>query len=102
MQNVASASISKNNSRNKKRKEDTKRCRKWTKGKLEQFSNQLSDEENCSALNLEKLALKKLSNNDFFPNIKKLLDLILENKSFRDQNNRNNFVSFRINIVNLY
>ena len=56
MQNVASASISKNNSRNKKRKEDTKRCRKWTKGKLEQFSNQLSDEENCSALNLEKLA----------------------------------------------
>ena len=52
----------------------------------------LSDEENCSALNLEKLALKKLPNNNVFIYIKEFLDLILQDKSFWDRNNRKNFV----------
>ena len=43
-------------------------------------------------LNLERLVLKKSSNNEIFTRIKKLLYLVLQGKSFRDQNNRNNFV----------
>ena len=50
------------------------------------------DEENCFGLNLEKLGLKKSSNNEVFTHMKKLLYLILQGKSFWDQNNRNNFV----------
>ena len=59
---------------------------------MEQFAIVLNDEENCYALNLEKLALKKSLNNEVFTHIKKLLDLILQDKSFRDQNNHNNLV----------
>ena len=47
---------------------------------------------NCFASNLEKLALKKSSNNEVFTHIKKLFDQVLQDPSFREQNNRNNFV----------
>ena len=59
---------------------------------MEESAIVLSDQENCVALNLEKLALKKSSINEVFTHIKKLLDLILGDKKFRDQSNRNNFV----------
>ena len=52
----------------------------------------LSDGENCFASNLEKLILKTSSNNKVFIHIKKLLYIILQDKSFRDQNYRNHFV----------
>ena len=59
----------------------------------------LSDEENYFVLNLKKLALKNSSNNEVFTHIKTLSDLILQVKSFRDQNNRNNCVLNNVTTV---
>ena len=88
---MASVSVSKEVSETKKRK-DAKRSRKWNRDELQQFAIVLSDEEKSFALNLKKLPLSKSSNNEIFAHIKKLLDLLLQDKSFRDQSNRNNFV----------
>ena len=78
-----------------KRKNQVKfsRNRKWTEEELEQFSIILSSEENCFALALEKLALKKSSNNEVFEHIKKYLDRALKEKEFRTMNEMANFKS---------
>ena len=49
------------------------------------------DEEHCFALNLEKLALKKSSNNEVFSYIKKLFDKALNEKEFQTVNESKNF-----------
>ena len=53
-------------------KED--RSRKWTPEETLIFSKILADEENCFGENLEKLALKKSSNNEVFVCIKVIFD----------------------------
>ena len=68
------------------------RNRKWTEEELEQFSIILSSEENCFALALEKLALKK-SSNEVFVHIKRYLDRALKEKEFRIMNEMANFKS---------
>ena len=53
----------------------------------------MSSEENCFALALETLALKKSSNNEVFEHIKKYLDRALKEKEFRTMNEMANFKS---------
>ena len=53
-------------------KED--RCRKWTSEETRLFAKVLADEENCFGINLEKLALKKSSNNEVYSCIKTIFD----------------------------
>ena len=88
---MASTTTNKKSSANKKKQDDSKRCRKWTEDELEQYSIVLSDEENCFAATLEKLALKKSSNNEVFMHVKKLFDKILHDPDFKTQNEKNNF-----------
>ena len=56
------------------KKKKNSRGRNWTPEELEEFALLLVDEENCFAANLEKLALKKSSNNKVFSFIKKIFD----------------------------
>ena len=58
-------------SRNKKSKTVTiPRNRKWTEEENELFAKILSSDENSFASSLERLALKKSSNNEVFSHIK--------------------------------
>ena len=48
----------------------TKNARRWAEDKLELFAELSADKENNFALSLEKLPLKKTSNNIVFEHIK--------------------------------
>ena len=50
------------------------KSRKWTEEELELYAIILSSEENSFASALEKLVLKKSSNNEIFQHIKKILE----------------------------
>ena len=67
------------------------RSRKWTEEELELDAIILSSEENSFASALEKLALKKSSNNEMFQHIKKILDCALKDKDFKNENEKQNF-----------
>ena len=63
-----------NAKRSKKNTEKEDRSRKWTAEETRVFARVLADEENCFGVNLEKLALKKSSNNEVFSCVKTVLD----------------------------
>ena len=48
------------------KKESVKKVRHWTEEEKEKFSEILADQTNNYAASLEKLALKKSSNNELF------------------------------------
>ena len=52
-----------------KKKQEPKNSRRWTECELEIFADVLAEPENCFAVTLEKLALKKSSNNEVFDHI---------------------------------
>ena len=57
--------------------------RRWTKEEIEKFSEILADPTNNYAASLEKLALKKLLNDELFENIKNTFDEELNDREFK-------------------
>ena len=57
--------------------------RRWTKEEIEKFSEILADPTNNYAASLEKLALKKSSNNELFEHIKNTFDEELNYREFK-------------------
>ena len=76
------------NSKKEKCKE-SQRC--WTKEEIEKFSKILADPTNNHAVPLEKLALKKSSNNELFEHIKNTFDEELNHRVFKLMNTEKNF-----------
>ena len=62
----------------------------------------MSSEENSFAITLEKLALKKSSNNEVFEHVKKLFDAVLKEKHLKNLNEKINFTSSKDNSVSKY
>ena len=63
-------------------------ARRWTAAELEGFAEILADSENNFASCLEKLALKKSSNNEVFQHIKNLFEKLLESEDFKKRNEK--------------
>ena len=63
-----------------------KNARRWTETELDCLADVLADPENNYAISLDKLALKKSSNNEVFEHIK--IDFVkeMENEDFRARN----------------
>ena len=76
------------NSKKGKCKESQKR---WTKEEIEKFSEILADPTNNYAASLEKLALKKSSNNELLKHIKNTFDEELNDREFKLMNIEKNF-----------
>ena len=76
----------------KKEKTQEKSVRRWTKEEVEKFAEVLADPDNAFASCLDKLALKKSSNNEVYENIKKVFDQELKKEDFIAINERNNFI----------
>ena len=55
----------------KKKTKEPKNSRRWTDTELNTYADVLADPENCFAATLDKLALKKSSNNEVFEHIQK-------------------------------
>ena len=74
-------------------KKKSKDCaRRWTKEEVEKFQEILSEPSNKYSVALEKLALKKSSNNKVFECVKKSFDDALQDSGFTESNERNNFM----------
>ena len=71
---MASAPTSAKRKKTKTEKDKEDRSRKWTAEETRLFAQILADEENCFGENLEKLALKKSSNNELFSCVKTIFD----------------------------
>ena len=67
--------------------------RRWTKEEIEKFSAILADQTNNYAASLEKLALKKSSNNELFEHIKSTFDEELNDREFILMNIEKNFTT---------
>lgn len=67
----------------------TKNSRHWTKTELNTYLYVLADPQNCFAATPDKLALKKLSNNEVFKNIQK--QLVLEMETGKPSNEKDIF-----------
>ena len=65
----------------------------WTKEEVEKFAEILSEPSNNYVVTLEKLALKKSSNNEVSECVKKSFDEALEDSGFIEPNERNNFTN---------
>ena len=65
--------------------------RRWTKEEIEKFSEILADSTNNYSASLEKLALKKSSNNELFEHIKITFDEELNDREFKLMNIEKNF-----------
>ena len=76
------------NSKKGKCKESQRRS---TKEEIEKFSEILADPTNNYAASLEKLALKKSSNNELFEHIKNTFDEELNDREFKLMNTEKNF-----------
>ena len=76
------------NSKKGKCKESQKH---WTKEEIEKFSEILADPTNNYAASLEKLALKKSSNNELLKHIKNTFDEELNDREFKLMNIEKNF-----------
>ena len=76
------------NSKKRKYKESQRR---WTKKEIEKFSETLADPTCNYAAFLEKLALKKSSNNELFEHIKNIFDEELNDREFKLMNIKKNF-----------
>ena len=57
-----------------------KNTRRLTENKLELFAEVLADPENNFAISLEKLALKKLANNEVFKHIKNTFEMEMDSE----------------------
>ena len=75
----------------KKNAAEKLRCRKWTEEEMELFAAVLTDDENCFAANLERLAFKKSANNEVFLHVKKIFDRELKKDEFKIKNEESNF-----------
>ena len=73
------------------KKESVKKVRHWTKEEKENFSEILADQTNNYAASLEKLALKKSSNNELFEHIKNAFDEELNDRELKLMNFEKNF-----------
>ena len=65
------------------------RGRNWTTEELEEFTLLLVHEENCFGANLEKMTLKKLSNNEEISFIKNIFDQKIKTINFIHRNEEN-------------
>ena len=71
----------------KKKSKEPKNARRWTDVELDAYADVLADPENSFAATLDKLVLKKSSNNDVFEHIQKELAAEMETKDFQSRNN---------------
>ena len=65
--------------------------RRWTKEEVEKFSEVLADPVNGFVFCLDRLALKKSSNNEVYEHINKSFDEELAKEEFIEINEKNNF-----------
>ena len=63
-----------------------KNNRRWTDLELDCFADVLADPENCFAASLDKLALKRSSNNEVYECIQKELVTEMQTENFRQKN----------------
>ena len=61
----------KNKEESKKKSKEPRNAWRWTNVALDAYADALADSENSFAATLEKLTLKKLSNNEVFEHIQK-------------------------------
>ena len=71
----------------KKKSKEPKNARRWTDVELDAYADVLADPENSFAAILDKLALKKSSNNEVFEHIQKELAAEMETEDFQSRNN---------------
>ena len=71
-------------------KEKESDVRRWTKEEVEKFAEVLADRVNGFTFCLDRLALKKSSNNKVYEHIKKSFDGELAKKEFIEINEKNN------------
>ena len=71
----------------KKKSKEPKSARCWTDVELDAYADVLADPENSFATTLEKLALKKSSNNEVFEYIQKELAAEMQAEDFQSRNN---------------
>ena len=69
-----------------KKDKTTKNNKRWTENELELFAEVLADLENNFAISFEKLALKKIANNEIFEHIKSTFEMTMENEIFKQNN----------------
>ena len=70
-----------------KKYKEPKHARRWTDVELDAYADVLADPENSFAATLNKLALKKSSNNEVFEHIQKQLEAEMETEDFQSRNN---------------
>ena len=70
----------------KKKTKEPKNSRRWTDVELDTYADVLADSENSFAATLDKLALKKSSNNEVFEHIQKQLASEMETEDFKVRN----------------
>ena len=66
-----------------KKSKTTKNTRQWTENELELLAEVLADPENNFAISVDKLALKKSSNNKAFERIKNTFEMEMDNVTFK-------------------
>ena len=71
----------------KKKSKEPKNARRWTDVELDAYADVLADPENSFAAILDKLALKKSSNNEVFEHIQKELAAKMGTEDFQSRNN---------------
>lgn len=68
------------------KKKISKNTRRWTELEINVYADVLANPENSFAIALEKLALKKLANNEVFEHIQKLFQAELDKDDFKEKN----------------
>ena len=88
-ENVIKMGLKKNKIKeeSKKKSKEPKNARRWTDVELDAYADVLADPENSFAATLDKLVLKKSSNNEVFEHIQKELAAEMETKDFQSRNN---------------
>ena len=71
----------------KKKSKEPKNAQRWTDVELDAYADVLADPEIFLAATLDKLALKKSSNNEVFEHIQKELAADMETGDFQSRNN---------------
>ena len=71
----------------KKKSKEPKNAQRWTDVELDAYADVLADPEISLAATLDKLALKKSSNNEVFEHIQKELAAEMETEDFQSRNN---------------
>ena len=71
----------------KKKQKEPKNARRWTDVELDAFADVLADPENSFGATLDKLELKKSSNNEVFEHVQKELTAEMETEDFQSRYN---------------